>query len=152
MRPLNAAYSWRSDRAVPEFDDTGSLTVMDATCGLCARGAKWIAHNDHGGAFRIIPVQSALGEGLLRHFGMDPKDPISWLYLEGGRGYSSLDATIMVGRKLGGCWRALEALRLIPKRLRDAAYRLAARNRYKVMGRADLCAMPDPDVQTRLLR
>jgi predicted DCC family thiol-disulfide oxidoreductase YuxK len=152
MRPLNAAYSWRSDAAVPEFDDRGSLTVMDATCGLCARGAKWIARNDHDAAFRIIPVQSALGAGLLRHFGMAPEDPTSWLYLEDGLGHSSLDATIMVGRKLGGRWRGLEALRLIPKPLRDSAYGVVARNRYKVMGRADLCAMPDPDIQARLLR
>ncbi len=152
MQPLNAAYSWRGDAGVPEFDDAGSLTVMDATCGLCARGATWIARNDRAGAFRIIPVQSPLGAGLLRHFGMDPDDPLSWLYLEDGLGYSSLDATVRVGCRLGGRWRVLEALRVIPKPLRDAAYALVARNRYKIMGRADLCAMPDPDVQRRLLR
>lgn len=152
MRPLSEAYSWRTDDGVPDFPDTGSLTVMDATCGLCARGAKWIARHDDAGAFRIIPVQSELGAGLLRHFAMRPEDPTSWLYLESGYGYSALDATIMVGRKLGGAWRAFDALRLIPKAQRDAVYRIVARNRYKVMGRADLCAMPDPDVQIRLLR
>ncbi len=151
MTPLNAAYSWRGDARVPAFDDAGSLTVMDATCGLCARGAKWIARNDTAGAFRIIPVQSELGAGLLRHFGMIPDDPLSWLYLEDGLGYGSLDATVMVGRKLGGRWRVLDGLRVVPKPLRDAAYGMVARNRYKIMGRADLCAMPDPDVQRRLL-
>jgi len=52
MRPLNAAYSWRDDPGVPDFEDTGCFTVMDATCGLCARGAKWIARNDRDGVFR----------------------------------------------------------------------------------------------------
>ena len=152
MRPLNAAYSWRDDPGVPDFEDTGCFTVMDATCGLCARGAKWIARNDRDGAFRIIPVQSELGAALLRHFDMVPEDPSSWLYLEHGQGYGTLDATVMVGQKLGGIWRGLAALRVVPKPLRDAAYHLVARNRFKVMGRADLCAMPDPDVQSRLLR
>lgn len=152
MRALNSSYSWRTDGHVPAFEDTGPVTVMDATCGLCARGAKWIARHDREAAFRIIPLQSDLGAALMRHFGMDPDDPLSWLYLEAGHGYCSLDATIKVGARLGGVWRGLAMLRLIPKPARDWAYGLVARNRYKVMGRADLCAMPDPDIQARLMR
>ncbi len=152
MRVLNAPFSWRDDPAVPAFPDTGPVTVMDATCGLCARGAKWIARNDHAAEFRIIPLQSELGHAVMRHFGMDPSDPLSWLYLEDGLGYSSLDATIKVGARLGGVWRGLAALRVVPQGLRDWAYGVVARNRYKVMGRADLCGLPDADIQKRLLQ
>ncbi|WP_299302593.1 thiol-disulfide oxidoreductase DCC family protein [uncultured Litoreibacter sp.] len=152
MRVLNTPYSWRDDPAVPAFADSGPVTVMDAKCGLCARGARWIARNDHASEFRIIPLQSVLGSALMRHFGMAPDDPLSWLYLEDGLGYSSLDATMKVGARLGGVWRGLGILRIIPAPLRDWAYGIVARNRYKVMGRADLCAMPDPDVQARLMQ
>lgn len=152
MDALNQAFSWRSDAAVPAFADTGPVTVMDAHCGLCARGARWIARNDTEAAFRIIPLQSDLGAALMRHFGMAPDDPLSWLYLEDGCGYSSMDATILVGRRLGGIWRSLALLRIVPKRLRDIGYGMVARNRYKIMGRVDLCAMPDPAVQARLLQ
>lgn len=152
MRVLNQPYSWRDDTGVPTFPDLGPVTVMDAHCGLCARGARWIARNDHEQAFRIIPMQSALGASLMRHFGMDPEDPLSWLFLEDGLGYSSLDAVMQVGARLGGVWKCLGALRVVPAPVRDAAYGFVARHRYKVMGRADLCAMPDPDVQLRLLQ
>ena len=152
MRVLNSSYSWREDASVPEFADTGPVTVMDATCGLCARGARWIAKHDRQVEFRIIPLQSDLGSALMRHFGMDPQDPLSWLYLEEGFGYSSLDATMKVGMRLGGVWRGLAALRVIPAPLRDWAYGFVARNRYRVMGRADLCNLPDPDIQQRLLQ
>jgi predicted DCC family thiol-disulfide oxidoreductase YuxK len=152
MKPFNQPYSWRDDATVPNFADQGSITVMDAQCGLCARGARWIARQDRAGEFRIVPLQSPLGAALMRHFNMDPEDPLSWLYLEDGRGYSSLDAMMRVGSRLGGVWRGLSALRLIPKPMRDVIYGSVARNRYRVMGRADLCNLPDPAVQARLMR
>lgn len=127
------------------------FTVMDAHCALCARGARWIARNDRAGAFTIIPVQSELGGALMRHYGLDPADPVSWLYVEHGRAFTSLDALIRVGRRLGGVWRGLVVLRLLPRAVQDPLYRLVARNRYRLFGRADLCALPDPQVQKRLL-
>lgn len=152
MRVLNTDYSWRADRSVPAFPDEGAVAVMDATCGLCARGATWIARNVHQNMFRIIPMQSQLGGALMRHFDMDPEDPLSWLYLQNGLGYSSLDAVVEVGKTLGGRWWALTVFQMFPAGLRDAAYRVVARNRYRLMGRTDLCALPDPDVQSRLLQ
>ena len=94
--------SYRSDPSVPDFDDDGPRTVMDARCGLCARGARWIARSDRKQEFRIIPAQSELGAALFRHYGLDPLDPVSWLYIVDGKAYTSLDAIIRVGRRLGG--------------------------------------------------
>ena len=147
-RPL---FSYRDDASVPKFDDAGPRTVMDAHCALCARGAKWIAKNDREARFKIIPLQSELGRTLMWHYGMDPDDPASWLYLEDGRAYSSLDAVMRVGRRLGGVWYLLSAGRILPNFLADKLYRFVARNRYRLFGRADLCAMPDPAVRERLL-
>lgn len=123
---------------------------MDAHCALCARGAKWIAHNDHNVEFKIVPSQSELGNALMRHFEMDPADPTSWLYLIDGHAYASLDALVNVGRRLGGVWNVLIALRVIPRGLRDILYRFVARNRYRWFGTADLCGLPDPQVKKRL--
>ncbi len=144
-------YSYRQDVDIPAFSDQGPITVMDAHCAICARGARWIAHNDDKNEFRIIPLQSPLGNALMRHYGMDPDDPLSWLYLEKGKAYSSLDAAIRVGQRLGGIWSNLVVLRIIPRRLQDWLYGLVARNRIKIFGTADLCNMPDPEVQKRLL-
>ncbi|WP_235862198.1 thiol-disulfide oxidoreductase DCC family protein [Roseovarius litorisediminis] len=116
------------------------------------RGARWIAHNDRRDEFRIIPMQSALGRALLLHYDLDPDDPSSWLYVERGIAFSSLDAVIRVGLQLGGIWRALTLLRIIPKGLQDRLYYFVARKRYRLSGHADLCTPPDPDVQHRLIR
>jgi len=146
------SYSYRTDKSVVDFDDAGPRTVMDAHCGLCAKGARWIARNDKEMEFRIIPLQSDLGRALMRHYEMDPDDPLSWLYLQDGLAYSSLDAVMRVGKRFGGIWHLTAILSILPRRLQDALYGLVARNRYKFFGRIDLCAMPDPDIQKRLLQ
>lgn len=128
------------------------FTVMDANCALCARGAAWIARNDRAEEFRIVPIQSLRGRALLIENGLDPDDPASWLFVEHGQAYSSLDALIRVGWRLGGVWKALCILRLAPKPLRDRMYYAVAQRRYAWFGQADMCTLPDPDVQRRLVR
>ena len=126
--------------------------MVDATCGLCARGARWIARADTQGVFRIVPVQSDLGAAMLRHAGLDPTDPASWLFLDGGRVFTSLQAVVRVGQRLGGVSRCLSILGLLPNGVGNRLYAFVARNRYRIMGRADLCSLPDPDVQKRILQ
>ncbi|SPJ29999.1 hypothetical protein TRM7615_03526 [Falsiruegeria mediterranea M17] len=129
-----------------------AVTVMDAHCALCARGAAWIARNDHSQEFLIVPMQTELGRTLLMQHGLDPDDPTSWLYLEQGQAYTSSDAIIHAGQKLGGKWRLLTGMRIIPRSVRDALYRMVARNRYRWFGQGDMCSMPDPDVKQRLFK
>lgn len=145
-------FSYLHDKSVPDFAAGNVFTVMDARCSLCARGAAWIARNDTAQEFTIIPLQSKVGSALMLHYGLDPADPASWLYLENGRAYSSLDAFIRVGRRLGGLWKALGVLRILPTSVQDILYRVVARNRYRLFGSTDLCALPNADVQKRLLR
>ncbi len=128
------------------------FTVMDTHCALCAKGATWIARNDRADQFRIVPIQSLRGRALLIENGLDPDDPASWLYSENGVTHSALDALIAVGQRLGGIWKALIILRALPKPVRERLYHLVARWRYAWFGYADLCALPDPDVQKRLVQ
>jgi predicted DCC family thiol-disulfide oxidoreductase YuxK len=144
-------FSYLHDSALPAFRVRGVFTVMDAHCSLCARGATWIARNDSAEEFTIIPLQSPVGSALMRHYGLDPADPLSWLYLEDGRAYSSLDALVRVGWRLGGIWKGLVILQVLPRWLQDALYRVVARNRYRLFGTAELCSLPDPEVQKRLM-
>jgi predicted DCC family thiol-disulfide oxidoreductase YuxK len=145
-------FSYLRDNSVPDFAAGNVFTVMDARCSLCARGAAWIAQNDTAQEFTIIPLQSEVGGALMAHYGLDPADPASWLYLEDGLAYSSLDAFIRVSRRLGGVWKALYILRILPAPIQDVLYRAVARNRYRLFGTTDLCTLPNADVQKRLLR
>lgn len=144
-------YSYRRDVSVPQFDDSGPITVMDGQCALCTAGARLIARFDRAGEFRICRKETGLGAALLRHYGLDADDPESWLYIVDGRAYTSLDGMIRAGARVGGAGWLLQPLRLMPRRLQDWAYRHIARNRYRVFGRMDICAIPDPALRARLM-
>ncbi|MEH6478138.1 MAG: DCC1-like thiol-disulfide oxidoreductase family protein, partial [Sneathiella sp.] len=85
------------------------------------------------------------------HYEIDPADPMSWLFIEDGHAYSSMDAMIRVGNRLGGIWKVLTILRVIPRQAQDYLYGLIARNRYRLFGKTDLCNIPDIEVRKRLL-
>lgn len=144
-------YSYRTDSTVPAFDDSRPVTVMDGECVLCSVGARLIARFDKSEEFRICRAQTTLGSALLRHYGMSPTDPESWLYLVDGHAYTSLDAMIRAGRRVGGLGWLLQPLRLMPRALQDYLYRKLARNRYRLFGRTDMCSILDPALRARLL-
>ncbi len=145
------AYSYKDDATVPAFDDDGPRVFMDGNCVLCATGARLIARFDHADEFRIIRVQSDTGQAVLKHFGLDPSDPDSWLYLVDGQAFTSLDAIIRVGARVGGPGRLLQAFRVLPQPLQEWLYQRIARNRYRLFGRTDMCAISDPGLRARLI-
>lgn len=151
MAAVFPRFSHRADPSVPAFDDGGHVVVVDGSCGVCSRGARMLAQRDTRHEFRIATAGSDLGRALFWHYGLDPDDPESWLYLCEGEAWFSLDAMIAVATRVGGSGRAAAVLWLVPKRLRDWLYRRIARNRYRIMGRTDLCAMPDAALRERLI-
>ncbi|MCB2117552.1 MAG: DUF393 domain-containing protein [Rhodobacteraceae bacterium] len=144
-------FSYRDDPDVPAFDDSAPVAFMDGDCALCSFGARMIDRLDRSGEIRICPVATPLGRAMLRHYGLDPDDPESWLFLDGGRVRCDFDAMAHVGLRSGGWGRLLGLLRLIPRPLRDGLYRRIARSRYALFGRSDLCALAGPRLRARLM-
>ena len=54
--------------------------------------------------------------------------------------------------RLGGAWRLLAVLRLIPRPLADWLYDAIARNRYRLFGRTEACMMPPPQWRDRFIQ
>lgn len=133
------------------LDAGGAIAVMDGDCALCTRGARMIHRLDRSGTIRIAPMQGATGAALMRRHGVDPDDPSTWLLIEAGGVARDFDAVIRVGERTGGPGRVLALLRLVPAPLRARLYAWVARNRRRIMGRADICALPDPAFRARLL-
>ena len=145
------AYSYRRDKSVLPFDDRGPVVFMDGDCVLCTFGARAIARLDRAAEFRICPIQTPLGESVLRHYGLNPQDPDSWLYLVDGYAYTSLDAVIRAGRRMGGWGQVLVPLAILPRSVQDWLYARVARNRYRLFGRTEMCAIADARLKQRLL-
>jgi predicted DCC family thiol-disulfide oxidoreductase YuxK len=73
------------------------------------------------------------------------------ILIEGDRALMRSDAVLAVTSRLGMPWRLLTIARIIPRPLRDAAYRWIARNRHQWFGGADSCHLPSPALREQML-
>ncbi|PPE75491.1 hypothetical protein C3942_00945 [Solimonas fluminis] len=127
------------------------IIVYDGACRFCSAWVRFLLRRDPRGLFRFAPMQGAYGSRLLVAQGQDPADPATFLYLENSRPYTDSVAVIRVLGQLGGAWPLVWLLWLIPAFLRDPAYRLVARNRYRWFGRKDRCELPEPGMAERFI-
>jgi len=132
-------------------DPTHPIVLFDGVCNLCSSSVQFIIKRDPEGRFRFASLQSPLGEELLTRFGINRGVTDSVILVEGDHYYQESDAALRVARGLKGAWKALAVLRAIPRPLRDAAYRLIARNRYRWFGKQETCWLPTPELRGRFL-
>ena len=127
------------------------IVLFDGVCNLCNGSVQFIIRRDPAARFRFASLQSPLGEELGPGSGSTRQAVDSVILVEGDRWYKESDAALRIARGMGGAWKALWALRLIPRPLRDAAYRLVARNRYRWFGKQETCWLPTPELRGRFL-
>lgn len=145
-------YTFRDDPEVPDFDDAAPVAVMDAECAMCSWGARMIHRLDRSGEVRICPIQSPLGAALLKHYGLVPSDPSTWLSIDTGITHADFEGALHAGRRFGGFGHVVSVLLVFPRPVRNWLYQRLARNRRSLFGKGDMCALPDPAFQRRLLR
>jgi predicted DCC family thiol-disulfide oxidoreductase YuxK len=124
------------------IDPGARVIVFDGICHVCSGWIRFLGRHRIDPPFQLLPMQSAAGKALLVQCGIDPEDPATFLVLDRGRQLTESDAEIHVIAALGGFWRMAELARVVPRRWRDAAYRLLARNRYRWFGRRGTCYLP----------
>lgn len=129
-----------------------SIIVFDAECILCSGHAQIVLRHDKSRRFLLASMQDETGQALYRRFGIDPQNPDTLLLVEGERALRDSDAVIAIYSSLGWPWKAVSALRTIPRFLRDPIYLWVARNRYRFFGRRDRCWVPSPEYKERILR
>jgi predicted DCC family thiol-disulfide oxidoreductase YuxK len=128
-----------------------NLILFDGVCKFCNASVNFVIARDKAARYRYAPLQSELGQGLLRRFGLDTESFDTFVYVSGGRAHVKSGAALRVASGLGGAWRLLGLLLAIPAPLRDACYGLVARNRYRWFGKRDACMVPSPEVRARFL-
>ena len=127
------------------------LLVFDGVCNLCNGFVRFLLERDSAARLQFTTCQSEAGAEIMRHAGIDPLDPASVVLVDGARRYVYSDASLLAIASLGGAWRLVVLARLIPRFLRDPAYRFVARRRYRWFGRSDQCRVPDPRWAGRFL-
>ena len=133
------------------------IILYDGVCGLCNSLVQFLLKHDKDGRLRFASLQSDFAEKVLRRHGFDPKDLDTLHVVENyeqpdERVLQRSDAVLRAGRELGGHWSVLATIsKIVPRPLRDVAYRFVAQNRYRVFGKYETCMLPDPGQRSRFL-
>ena len=126
------------------------VILYDGICVFCSCWIRFVATRDTAARFRFTPIQSTYGTRLARAFGINPDDPDTNAVVHGGIVYFKSDAALAVLSHLPG-WEWTHVILTVPKPLRDAAYSMVARNRYRIFGKYDTCFVPDVAMRARVL-
>jgi len=127
------------------------VIVFDGKCLLCSAWVQFLLKHDTRKVFRFASIQSDAGQDFLRAEGLSVTNLETLLLVDGKRTYQHTGAILRVLHQLGWPWRLLWLGWLIPAPARDAVYRLAARNRYRIFGRREACFLPRPAEAWRFL-
>jgi len=134
----------------------GPVLLYDATCGLCNRAVRFLLRIDRRGVLGFGALQGAAGQAWLRAHGLPAADFESMVLVRdwgaGNGGYAlRTDALVAALEACGGAGRVLGLMRVVPRPLRDGAYRLVARLRYRVFGAWKDRPLPRPEWRERFI-
>lgn len=140
--------------AAPDLD-RDPILLFDGECGLCARSVRWLLAreraDDDGPRPFLAPLQGPTAQALRARHPRIPTSVDTVVYVDGGRVYLRTKAFLHVARHLRRPWRWAYAWRWLPGWGFDLGYRLIARVRYRIWGKADACALPTAAQRARLL-
>lgn len=128
------------------------LVFYDGVCGLCDRSVRFLLKRDRQKSLRFAPLQ---GETARRRADL-PTELRSVIFItqpdtpEEAVHYRS-EAALRLLDHVGGFWRIVSWLRVIPRPLRDWVYDGIAGRRYRWFGRFDACRVPPAAWQHRFL-
>ena len=131
---------------------SGKATMFyDGECALCHGGVRFILAEDRFDSIRFAPLQSEIFKERLTATERERMGDTVVFETETGELLSRSTAIASMLQRLGGLWRiAGVLLRLIPRPLRDFAYDLVARTRYRVFGRKkEYCPLIPPELRGR---
>ena len=108
-----------------------------------------IPEHDREGRVDMASAQGGLGAALYRHYGLDMDD--TYLFLRDGRAFTKSAGYLELFSVLGGWWRLLRMMQVVPEAVRDWLYDRVAANRYRWFGKADYCALLTEAQRARLI-
>ena len=127
-----------------------SIVLFDGECNFCNQSIQFIIKRDPTVHFNFAHLSSNTGKQLIHDLNI-PTDSDSLILIRGNTYFIESTAALNISKKLNKAWPLLYSFIIVPKFLRDFAYRLIANNRYTLFGKAKSCKILKPIDQQRFL-
>lgn len=128
---------------------TMAIVLFDGQCHFCDASVQFIIKRDPQVYFQFASLQSDVGKELLARYHVPPTDSI--VLVENESYYVQSTAALKIARRLQGGWRFAYLFIVVPASIRNIAYNIIAKNRYKWFGKKEVCELPSADVRQRFL-
>jgi predicted DCC family thiol-disulfide oxidoreductase YuxK len=128
------------------------IVFYDGVCGLCDRWVRFVVKRDKQRTLRFAPLQ---GESAKARADL-PAELRTIVFVVGAgtpgeQTFTRSEAALRLLDHIGGFWRLVSWLRIIPRPIRDAVYDAIASRRYRWFGRFESCRVPPPEWRERFL-
>jgi predicted DCC family thiol-disulfide oxidoreductase YuxK len=91
-------------------------------------------------------AQDLIAKYQVKNVGFD-----TFLLIKNDECFYRTDAALEITKELSGFWFLFRAFKILPRSFRDYFYRLFAKNKYSVFGKADECMIPSLEIKRKFL-
>lgn len=126
-----------------------NLVLFDGECNLCHAGVLKIIRYDKNNLIQFASQQSDVGKAIMLKNGLQEMDSI--VFISKGFVYIKSDAVIAICALLKGKIYYVKYLKIVPKCIRDFAYDIIAKNRYRFFGKKENCMLPTIEIKAKFL-
>src|SRR4028118_1256100 len=91
-----------------------AVILFDGVCNFCNGSVNFIIDRDPEAYFKFAPLQSEIGEKLLKENGVDKTVTDSVVLIEDGKVYTHSTAALRIAGRLNGAWSWFRHLSIVP--------------------------------------
>lgn len=127
------------------------IVVFDGVCGFCNRLVLFALRRDRAGRLRFASNRSAVAQRLLAEQGLAGIDAETAVVLVGSTALLRSDAILFIVGSLSFPYSLVSILRVVPRPIRDFAYKAVSRRRRRIFGEVPECALIPAEFRDRFL-
>jgi predicted DCC family thiol-disulfide oxidoreductase YuxK len=133
------------------LNESHQIILFDGVCNFCNFWINFILKRDKEDKFRFAALQSKVGVEMQKKFSLDTNKLETVVLIIGNRYYTKSTAVLLIIKQLNGFIKILFPLIILPKPIRDFAYDLFAKIRYKLFGKREFCRVPTEAEKNKFL-
>lgn len=133
------------------------ILLFDGECGFCNRTVQFFLNqesrskaNTPGKRMYFAPLQSDIGQALLRYFEID-RNTDSIILIRHHSAYIKSCAALRLSQYMRGLWPLMMIFVLVPPFIRNFVYDMIAKRRMKLFGRVESCELLQKEERERFL-